>query len=52
MALYIDPKAAYGWIPRNLLRAVLRARTQAHILIDILEELYTNTSANIAGLKF
>jgi len=46
---YIDLTAAFDKIPRSLLFAVLKLRTGANRLIDLLQLLYTKNQAFIAG---
>ena len=48
---FIDLKAAYDWIDRDMLFKVLEIRLGSSILIDILKALYTGTTAAIRGTK-
>ena len=51
IAIYIDLTAAYDHIPRDLLFKVLKARTGATHLINILQTMYEGTTAVIRGMK-
>ena len=51
VAIYVDLTAAYDHIPRDLLFKVLKARTGATQLIDILQTMYVGTTAAIKGMK-
>ena len=48
---FIDLKAAYDWINRDMLFKILEIRLQSLILVKILKALYTGTSAAINGCK-
>ena len=48
-ALYIDLTAAFDKIPRRYLWEVIRKRTGANKLVNILESLYKNNRGNIAN---
>ncbi len=48
---FIDLKAAYDWINRDMLFKILAIRIKSPRLIDILKSLYTGTSAVIKGSK-
>ena len=51
IAVYIDLTAAYDHIPRDMLFRVLRLRTGATHLINILEKMYESTTASIRGME-
>ena len=51
IAIYVDLTAAYDHIPRDLLFKVLKARTGATTLIDILQKMYEGTTAAIGGMR-
>ena len=51
VAVYIDLTAAYDHIPRDFLFRVLKLRTGADRLIEILKLMYIGTTASIKGLK-
>jgi hypothetical protein len=46
---FIDLKAAYDWINRDMLFKILEIRLKSPILVNILKALYTGTSAAIKG---
>ena len=48
---FIDLKAAYDWINRDMLFKVLDIRIKSPILVNILKIFYTGTSAAIKGSK-
>ena len=48
---FIDLKAAYDWINRDMLFKILEIRTKSPILVKILKAFYTGTSAAIKGSK-
>ena len=48
---FIDLKAAYDWINRDMLFKVLDIRIKSPILVNILKLFYTGTSAVIKGSK-
>ena len=48
---FIDLKAAYDWINRDMLFKVLEIRIKSPILVNILKVFYTGTSAAIKGSK-
>ena len=48
---FIDLKAAYDWINRDMLFKILDIRLKSPILVNILKVLYTGTSAAIKGSK-
>lgn len=48
---FIDLKAAYDWINRDMLFKILEIRTASPVLVKILKALYTGTSAAIKGSK-
>ena len=48
---FIDFKAAYDWINRDMLFKVLDIRIKSPILVNILKIFYTGTSAAIKGSK-
>ena len=48
---FIDLKAAYDWINRDMLFKVLDIRIKFPILVNILKLFYTGTSAVIKGSK-
>ena len=48
---FIDLKAAYDWIDRDMLFKVLEIRLKSPILVNILKVFYTGTSAAIKGSK-
>ena len=48
---FIDLKAAYDWINRDMLFKVLVIRIKSPNLVDILKLFYTGTSAVIKGSK-
>ena len=48
---FIDLKAVYGWINRDMLFKVLDIRINSSILVNILNFFYTGTSAAIKGSK-
>ena len=48
---FIDLKAAYDWIDRDMLFKVLEIRLNSPFLVKILKVLYTGTSAAIKGSK-
>ena len=50
-ACFIDLRAAFDHISRPLLYKILRLRTGANKLIDILEKNYENTTGYISGTK-
>ena len=51
IAVYIDLTAAYDHIPRDFLFRVLKIRTGATHLVNILQKMYEGTTASIRGLK-
>ena len=51
VAVYIDLTAAYDHIPRDFLFRVLKLRTGAPFLIDILKLMYQHTTASVKGMK-
>ena len=48
---FIDLKAAYDWINRDMLFKILEIRIKSPILVNILKAFYTGTSAAIKGSK-
>ena len=48
---FIDLKAAYDWINRDMLFKVLEIRIKSPILVSILKLFYTGTTAAIKGSK-
>ena len=48
---FIDLKAAYDWINRDMLFKIFEIRLQSPILVKILKALYTGPSAEIKGCK-
>ena len=44
---FIDLKAAYDWIDRDMLFKVLEIRLRSPIIVKILKALYTGTTATI-----
>ena len=48
---FIDLKAAYDWINRDMLFKVLEIRLKSPILVKLLKALYTGTSSAIKGTK-
>ena len=48
---FIDLKAAYDWIDRDMLFKVLEIRLKSPIIVNILKVFYTGTSAAIKGSK-
>ena len=48
---FIDLKAAYDWINRDMMFKVLDIRLKSPILVNILRVFYTGTSAVIKGSK-
>ena len=48
---FIDLKAAYDWISRDMLFKILDIRIKSPILVNILKVFYTGTSAAIKGSK-
>ncbi len=48
---FIDLKAAYDWIDRDMLFKILEIRLKSPIIVNILKTLYTGTSAAIKGSK-
>ena len=48
---FIDLKAAYDWINRDMLFKILEIRIKSPILVNILKVFYTGTSAAIKGSK-
>ena len=48
---FIDLKAAYDWIDRDMLFKILDIRLKSPILVKILKVFYTGTSAAIKGSK-
>ena len=48
---FIDLKAAYDWIDRDMLFKVLEIRLNSPFLVKILKVFYTGTSAAIKGSK-
>ena len=48
---FIDLKAAYDWINRDMMLKVLDIRLKSPILVNILRVFYTGTSAVIKGSK-
>ena len=48
---FIDLKAAYDWINRDMLFKILEIRLKSPILVNILKALYTSTAAAIKGSK-
>lgn len=48
---FIDLKAAYDWINRDMLFKILDIRIKAPILVNILKVFYTGTSAAVKGSK-
>ena len=48
---FIDLKAAYDWINRDMLFKILEIHLKSPILVNILKALYTGTSAAIKGSK-
>ena len=48
---FIDLKAAYDWINRDMLFKILEIRLKSPILVNILKAFYTGTSAAIKGSK-
>ena len=48
---FLDLKAAYDWINRDLLFKILEIRIKSPILVNILKAFYTGTSAAIKGSK-
>ena len=51
IAVYIDLTAAYDHIPRDFLFRVLKLRTGATHLVEILKKMYEGTTASIRGMK-
>ncbi|MCP4258756.1 MAG: hypothetical protein GY774_14830 [Planctomycetes bacterium] len=51
VAVYIDLTAAYDHIPRDFLFKILKLRTGAPRLINILQLMYEGTTASICGMK-
>ena len=49
---FIDLKAAYDWIDRDMLFKILEIRLKSPILVNLLKAFYTGTSAAIKGSKF
>ena len=49
---FIDLKAAYDWIDRDMLFKILEIRLKSPIIVNILKVFYTGTSAAIKGSKF
>ena len=49
---FIDLKAAYDWINRDMLFIVLQVRLESSILINILKALYTGTTAAMAQIYY
>ena len=49
---FIDLKAAYDWINRDMLFKILQIRLNSPVLVNILKALYTGTSAAIKGSKY
>ena len=47
--LYLDLKAAYYWINRDMLFKILEVRLKSPILVKLLKAFYTGTSAAIKG---
>ena len=50
IAVYVDLTAAYDHIPRDFLFKVLKLRTGATILVNILQKMYEGTTAVIRGM--
>ena len=48
---FIDLKAAYDWIDRDMLFKILEIRLKSPIIVRILKVFYTGTSAAIKGSK-
>jgi exonuclease III len=48
---FIDLKAAYDWIDRDMLYKILEIRLKSPVLVNILKAFYTGTSAAIKGSK-
>ena len=48
---FIDLKAAYDWINRDMLFKILEIRLKSPIIVKILKALYSGTSAAIKGSK-
>ena len=48
---FIDLKAAYDWINRDMLFKILNIRLKSPVLVNILKAFYTGTSAAIKGSK-
>ena len=48
---FIDLKAAYDWIDRDMLFKILEIRLKSPIIVNILKVFYTGTSAAIKGSK-
>ena len=48
---FIDLKAAYDWVDRDMLFKILDIRLKSPILVRILKLFYTGTSAAIKGSK-
>ena len=51
MPFFIDLKAGYDWLNREMLFKILKIRTESPVLVKILKALYTGTSAAIKGSK-
>ena len=48
---FIDLKAAYDWINRDMLFKILEIRLRSSVLVKLLKAFYTGTSAAIKGCK-
>ena len=48
---FVDLRAAYDHINREMLFDILGIRTGSRVLVNLLREFYTNTSASIRGAK-
>ena len=51
IAVFIDLKSAYDWIPRDALLKVIQFRTGASKIVNIIRESFRNTEAKIKGSK-
>ena len=49
---FIDLKAAYDWINRDMLFKILHIRLKSPLLVNLLKAFYTGTSAAIKGSKY